>query len=95
MPPIPTELMRHSKASRGATSGCEQSQQSNSLFDYLVGAGEQRRRDFKTERLRGFKVDHKLVLGRRLHRQVCWLLALEDAIDISGGAAVLVDQIGP
>ena len=35
----------------------------------------------------------QLVLGRRLHRQVGRLLALEDAIDIAGRAPVLVDQI--
>ena len=36
-----------------------------------------------------------LVLGRRLHRQVGRLLALEDAIDVAGGAPVLVDRIRP
>ena len=36
-----------------------------------------------------------LVLGRRLHRQVGRLLALEDAVDVAGGAPVLVDEIGP
>ena len=37
----------------------------------------------------------QLVLGRRLHRQVGRLLALEDAIDVAGRAPELVDQIGP
>ena len=37
----------------------------------------------------------QLVLGRRLHRQVGRLLALEDAIDVAGRAPVLVDQVGP
>src|SRR5262249_16944330 len=31
----------------------------------------------------------QLVLGRRLHRQVSWLLALEDAIDVVGRTPVL------
>ena len=36
-----------------------------------------------------------LVLGRRLHRQVGRLLALEDAVDVVGRAPILVDVIGP
>src|SRR5215467_2858314 len=39
-------------------------------FNHLVGAGEQRWRHVEAERLGGLKVDHQLVLGRRLHRQV-------------------------
>ena len=47
----------------------------------------------EAERLGGLEIDHQLVLGRRLHRQVGRLLALEDAVDVAGRAPVLVDEI--
>jgi hypothetical protein len=39
-------------------------------FDHLVSAGKQRCRDGQPERLGSFKIDHQLVLGWRLYRQV-------------------------
>src|SRR5450631_2551161 len=65
------------------------------LFDHVGGAGEQGRWHSKAERLRGLEVDCQLVLCRCLHRQVRGLLALKDAIDVAGGAAVLVDVVRP
>ncbi len=41
------------------------------------------------------RLSTSLVLGRRLHRQVGRLLALEDAVDVAGRAPVLVDVIRP
>jgi hypothetical protein len=41
----------------------EQMQQTNSLFDHLVGAGEQRVRYCKAERLGGLQINNQLELG--------------------------------
>jgi hypothetical protein len=60
---------------RSAKTGCEQSQQSPRLFDHLVGECEQSVRYIQAERLRGFKVDDQLELGRLYDRQVGRLLA--------------------
>src|SRR5215831_16760347 len=64
------------------------------LFDHLIGAGEYRRRNYEAKRLGGLEIDYQLILGRRLHRKICWLFTLEDAIDVAGGAPVLVNKIG-
>jgi hypothetical protein len=45
-----------------AKTGCEQSQQTNSLFDHLVGAGEQRWRHGEPEHSGGLGVDGQLEL---------------------------------
>ena len=66
-----------------------------SLFDHLVGAGKYYRRNCEAQCLSGFKIDHQLVLGRRLHRQVGGFLALEDTIDIACRLPVLVDEVSP
>src|SRR5262249_56176851 len=42
-----------------------------------------------------FRFDHEFVLGRRLHRKVGRLRAFEDAVDVAGCLAKLVDEIGP
>ena len=44
-----------------------------SLFDHLVGAGEQHGRHLDAERLRGRQVDDEIELGRLLDRDVAWL----------------------
>src|SRR5215475_3857585 len=64
-------------------------------FNHLVGAGEQGVWNGQSKSLGGLDVDHQLILGRGLHRQISWLLALEDAIDITGRALVQVDIIRP
>src|SRR2546421_2593305 len=82
MPPIATEMIRLGELTRCATTGYEQSQQTRSLFDHLVGASKQRRRHFEAARLRGIHVNHQLEFGRLNDRQVTARFALEDAAPI-------------
>ena len=63
------------------------------LLDHLVGAGDERRRHFKAERLRGLEIDHQLELGRRLNWQLGRFLALEDAIGIGRREAKIIELV--
>src|SRR5262249_21675486 len=74
----------HSDAARGP---------STPSFDHLVGGGEHRGGRVEAERLRRLEVDHQLVFGRRLHRQVSRVGALEDAVDVARRSSVLVLKI--
>ncbi len=65
------------------------------LLDHLVGAREQRWRNFEAKRLGRFQVDHEFIFGRCLHCKVGRLLTLENAIGVTGSAPVLVDEIRP
>ena len=64
-------------------------------LDHLVGAREQRRWHVEAERFGGLEVDHQLILGGVLHRQISRLLALENAIDVAGREPLLVYQVSP
>src|SRR5262245_11646700 len=60
-----------------------------------IGAGKERLRHGKAERLRGLEVDHQPILGRSLHRKIGRLLTLEYAIDIARRLLELLDEIRP
>jgi hypothetical protein len=59
------------------------------LFNDLIRDGENARRDFETERLRGVEINDKFNLGGLLHRQVGRFFALQDAADIDVEGAAL------
>jgi hypothetical protein len=63
--------------------------------DQSAVGGEQAIRRDESQRLRGPEIDHQLVLGRRLYRQVSRFLPPEDAIDVAGRAPELIVEIGP
>ena len=65
------------------------------LFDHLVSAGKYCRRNGEAHCFRGLEVDHEFVLGRRLHRQVGRLLALEDAVNLRRRLPKIVGHIRP
>src|SRR3974390_3112850 len=65
------------------------------LFYNFISAGEERRGHGEAERLSGLEVDHQLEFGRALHRQVGWLLALENAIDVASSLSERIDRVCP
>src|SRR5262249_8713996 len=68
---------------RSLPATCSAGLRRRNLFHDLVGARQQHRRYVEAQRPRRPQVDHQLVFGRRLHRQIGRLLALEDSVDVT------------
>ena len=64
------------------------------LFDHLVSPQQSRLRDYKSERLSDLDVDSHLKFDRQLDGQVGDCLALQNAIDIRGGAMKYISVVG-
>src|SRR5580704_11855551 len=82
------------RTSRTRAVTSEKCQQATS-FDHLVGAGDEGSRKIEAEGFCRLQVNHQIIFGRSLDRKIGRLLALENAIDITGRAPKLVDAIGP
>jgi hypothetical protein len=65
---------------RSTDAGTKLTKSPRRLFDHLVGAAEQRKRDGEAERLGRREVDEKLNFRGLLDRQVGRLLALENPV---------------
>src|SRR5260221_13363713 len=76
---------------RAMSGSCQQA----TSFDHLVGAGDEGRRKIEAEGFCRLHVNHQIILCRSLDLKIGRLLALENAIDITGRAPKLVDAIGP
>ena len=63
------------------------------LFDHLVGASEEARRNWQRERLSGLEVDDQLELGWRLDRKLARLRTHQDAIGIGRRESKIIDQV--
>src|SRR5215471_1116105 len=64
-----------------------------SLFNQLVCELLEMKRYLQPQRFGRLKVDNKLILRRRLYRHVGWLFALQDTVNVAGGAAIQVGSI--
>ena len=93
--PYPLYPRKRTCAVQLGMSALGQQRISRYLFDRLIGPGKERRWHGKTEGFHSLEIDDKVELGRRLHRKVSRLLALENAIDVACREPVLVVRIRP
>ena len=63
------------------------------LFDHLVGATNQRRRQIEAKRFRSLRIDGQLEFGRLIKGDVSRISAFENLIDEVGEAAKSVQKV--
>src|SRR6516162_7839338 len=80
-------------ATLSANSGHGVMRRKTSLFDHLVGGGEQRLRHGEPECLRGFEIDDQLKFSGLLNWQFTGLLAPENAVDVGSRAPIKIEII--
>src|ERR1700674_953215 len=64
------------------------------LFDHLVGAGQQRGRNFEAKRLSRLGINNQFEFGRLHDRKIGGLLAHEDSTGIYTRLAIVIRKIG-
>jgi hypothetical protein len=81
------------------TAMCQQAtyaaQQTAPLFDHLVGAGEQHRRNFEAQRLCGFQIDRYFEFGWQLYRKIGRFSTFEDLAGIDAGLPICAPEASP
>src|SRR5262249_23255386 len=91
----PQNRLRRSPRSRRKICQRAMEEEGGASFDHLVGAGEERRRNFEAKRPSGVEVDDQLYLGGLLDRQGGRLLAFENPPSVDAGLTLRVGDPAP
>src|SRR3954451_14226949 len=65
------------------------------LFDYFVGAVEQRQWHGEAKCFGGLQIDHQLELDRQLHWKIARLCSFQNLVDVSGCTAIDIGEAWP